>query len=61
METTEFLTTQETALRYRICEVTLRRWIFEGEFPRPVRAGRLFRFRLCDLVAWEESRRKVPQ
>ena len=61
MEAQDFLTTGEVACRYRVTEVTLRRWIADGDFVRPVRVGRLFRFRICDLVAWEDSRREVPK
>lgn len=61
MGETEFLTTAEVSTRYRVNEVTLRRWIADGDFIRPIRVGRLFRFRICDLVAWEDSRREVAE
>jgi excisionase family DNA binding protein len=35
---------------------TLRLWRSEGRSPRFFRAGKLIRFRVCDLNAWIEER-----
>ncbi len=56
---TAFLTVGEVAARYRKSKSSIWHWASEGRlgFPRPVvLAPRTTRWKLSDLIAWEESR-----
>ena len=49
------LTTKDLAQRWQIKEQTLRHWRMRGEGPRALAVGRLVRFRLEDVEAWESA------
>lgn len=49
------LTTKDLAERWGIAEQTLRHWRMRGEGPRAFTVGRLVRFRLEDVEAWEAA------
>lgn len=48
-----FLDTAAVAARYGLSIRTIRRMVDRGEFVRPRRMGRLLRWKLDELVAWE--------
>lgn len=48
-------TVPELAARLRIRENTLRQWRMKGEGPRAIKVGRLVRYRLEDVEAWENE------
>lgn len=53
----EYLRSQEVVARLGIGQSTLFRWVKEGRFPQPIRAGKRFtRWRLSDVERWEEDR-----
>ena len=59
---TEFVTIQELALRYRVSTYSVARWWRDGRFPTPVRVGgRLMRWRMQDVVAWEQTNQEKVQ
>ena len=51
-----FLSVEDLALRYGISPATVHAWIYKGEAPRSYKIGRYRRFKLDDVVAWEEGR-----
>lgn len=59
MDTTDvpeiLLTTKDLAQRWQIKEQTLRHWRMRREGPRALTVGRLVRFRLEDVEAWESA------
>jgi excisionase family DNA binding protein len=53
---------ERQAARYLgVSSGTLRLWRAEGRSPRFFRAGKLIRFRICDLNEWIEQRLSVPK
>ncbi|MET8779456.1 helix-turn-helix domain-containing protein [Nocardia sp. NPDC004654] len=54
-ETGCWLTTEEVSKRLKIPEKTLANWASLGKGPRYARMGRYRRYRLSDLILWEES------
>lgn len=46
------LTIGQVAVRLSVSERTLRGWILDGKFPKPIRAGRGIRYRPSDVEAW---------
>ncbi|WP_084461723.1 helix-turn-helix transcriptional regulator [Nocardia kruczakiae] len=50
-----WLTTDEVAARLKIPRKTLAVWASMGRGPRYVRMGKHRRYRLVDLVAWEQA------
>lgn len=60
MSKEKHLRSQEIVERLGIGRSTLFRWVKEGSFPQPIRAGRRFtRWRLSDVERWEEARLKT--
>lgn len=55
-ESERHLTSQELADRERVPLATVRAWRFHGNGPRGMTIGKHVRYRLSDVVAWEESR-----
>ncbi|HEX4128496.1 MAG TPA: hypothetical protein VHZ24_00535 [Pirellulales bacterium] len=56
-----FLAIEATALRYGVSKRTIRRWWQAGAMPAPVRfAGRLMRWNLAELLAWEATLHDQP-
>jgi Helix-turn-helix domain len=52
---TIWLTRKEVAERIRLPEGTLADWATKGSGPRYARFGKHVRYRLVDVLAWEES------
>jgi excisionase family DNA binding protein len=50
-----WLTRKEVAERIRLPEGTLAEWATKGTGPRYARFGKHVRYRLVDVLAWEES------
>lgn len=51
------LTLQELAAREKVSVNTVRQWRMRGEDPRSyIAGGRYVRYRLSDVLAWEEER-----
>lgn len=56
MINTTFLKDLEACQRYGVARSTWWRWLSEGRIPKPVRIGpRAVRWRMDDLLAWEDS------
>ena len=51
----EILTPTDIAERYEIPKQTVAVWRSKGLGPRYFKAGRHVRYRLADVLAWEES------
>ena len=52
--TTPFLSVDELAARYSVSPATVHAWIYKRTGPRSHKIGRHRRFRLDDVLAWEE-------
>jgi DNA-binding transcriptional MerR regulator len=50
-----WLSTDEVARRLKIPPKTLSNWASLGKGPRFARIGRFRRYRMADLIAWEEA------
>ncbi len=50
-----WITRKELAARTKIPHNTLNQWASRGKGPRYARFGSIVRYRLADVVAWEES------
>lgn len=48
------LTIHDLALRFSVCESTIRNWVNRGEFPQPLKIVRTLRWRLADVERWEQ-------
>lgn len=55
-ENERFLNIKDLCDRYGVVEQTVYHWNHKGTGPRYVRVGRLVRYRLSDVVEWENSR-----
>lgn len=49
------LTPNEVAEHLGVKIQTLYRWRMDGKGPRAVRVGKFLRYRLSDVIAWEDS------
>ena len=56
-----FLSTAQVATRYGVSKLTTRRLFVSGKIPMPIRVGRQLRWRLSDLLKFEESQSKSHQ
>lgn len=54
--TDRHLTMQDLADRCGVSLNTVRQWRMKGTGPRGMTIGKYVRFRLSDVLAWEESR-----
>lgn len=52
-----WLTRPEVSERLKVSVKTLAQWATQGRGPRYVRMGHLCRYRLSDLIAWEERQK----
>ena len=50
-----WLTRLEVAERLRVPEKTLAQWACQGKGPKYAKFGRHCRYRLSDLIAWENA------
>jgi excisionase family DNA binding protein len=50
------LSIKDLAEREQVPESTVYRWNSDGTSPRYIRVGRFVRYRLSDVIAWENSR-----
>lgn len=50
-----WLTRRELAARQKLPVATLAQWASQGKGPRYARFGRHVRYRLSDVVAWENA------
>jgi excisionase family DNA binding protein len=48
------LTIKDVAARYQVSAATVRRWDKDGTGPACIKIGRIIRFRLEDIHAWED-------
>ncbi|ART69105.1 DNA-binding protein [Mycobacterium dioxanotrophicus] len=55
MENVVWLTRTELAEREKLPVATLAQWASQGKGPRYARFGRHCRYRLSDVIAWEEQ------
>ena len=53
--TDAFLTVQDLATRLSVPPATIYTWNFYGRGPRYLKVGRLCRYRLADVEAWENG------
>jgi predicted DNA-binding transcriptional regulator AlpA len=51
----ELLTERDVSDRLHLSMKTLRNWRVRGEGPKFLKIGRLVRYRLSDVLAWEEA------
>ena len=51
----DILSAEQVAARYQVPEPTVKRWRWQHKGPRYFYAGRHVRYRLADLLAWEEA------
>jgi predicted DNA-binding transcriptional regulator AlpA len=51
-----YLSVDDLAERYGVAVQTVYQWNHRGTGPRFVKVGRLPRYRLTDIIAWEDSR-----
>lgn len=60
MYTTEdyWLTRPEVAIRLKLPPKTLAEWSSQGRGPRFAKIGRFCRYKLSDVIAWEEAQFK---
>ena len=52
----KFLTMRDIAARYQITRAAVNRWMKDGRFPLGCHIGRLHRWPLSQLQAWEAAR-----
>ena len=51
----KYLSDKDLAERYSVHRATPWRWVKSGDMPKPVKLGGATRWRLSDLVAWENT------
>jgi predicted DNA-binding transcriptional regulator AlpA len=56
----QHLTIEQLAEREGVPAGTVRQWNSRGTGPQYMRIGRYVRYRLADVIAWEQSRTVVP-
>lgn len=53
----QFLTVKEVSQRLSIGRSTVWAWAYDDKFPKPVRlSSRCTRWRLSDIISWENSK-----
>lgn len=55
MTTDYWLSRQEVADRLKLPAKTLTQWAFLGKGPRYAKMGKFCRYKLSDVIAWEEE------
>jgi len=51
----QFLSDKTVANRYEVSRATIWRWVQENNLPKPSKLNGSTRWKLADLVAWEQS------
>ncbi len=51
-----FVSVEELAERYGLSNATVHAWIYRGSAPRSYKIGKYRRFKLSDVLIWEEAR-----
>ena len=52
----EFLSVEDLAARYMVPVPTVYAWLHKGTAPPSLKIGKYRRFRLADVLAWEDER-----
>lgn len=50
-----FLSVEDLAARYQVSPATVHQWLYKGTAPRSLKIGRYRRFRMDDVLVWEEA------
>ena len=50
-----FLSVDDLSQRYGVSPSTVHQWLYKRSAPRSFKIGRHRRFRLTDVIAWEET------
>lgn len=53
--TEALLSVEDVAARYQVSPATVHQWLYKSTAPRSLKIGRYRRFRLADVIAWEEA------
>jgi predicted DNA-binding transcriptional regulator AlpA len=59
--TPQFFSVDDLADRYGVSPATVHQWLYKGTAPRSLKIGKYRRFRLADVLSWEESLASAPQ
>lgn len=52
---TQHLSVGDLAAREQVSVATVHQWLYKGTAPRSMKIGRYRRFRLADVLAWEDT------
>ena len=55
MDEATWITRPELAIRQKMPEATLAQWASQGKGPKYAKFGRHVRYRLSDVIAWENA------
>lgn len=55
------LSVDELAQRYGLTRSTVYSWMQSGTAPKSLKIGRYIRFRLTDVLSWEQEREQQPR
>ena len=55
----ELMKIGDVARTFSVHRETVRRWVRRGEFPPPIKVGHFVRWRISDIDAFLEKRRKT--
>jgi predicted DNA-binding transcriptional regulator AlpA len=51
-----FMSDKKLSERYEVHRATIWRWAADGKFPKPIIINGTTRWRMVDVLAWEEKR-----
>ncbi len=54
------LSVGDLAARYNVPEATVHQWLYKGTAPRSLKIGRYRRWRLADVLQWEDAHADQP-
>lgn len=54
------LAVDDLAARYQVSPATVHQWLYKGTAPRSLKIGRYRRFRLEDVLTWEDAQADQP-
>lgn len=49
------LSVEDVAARYQVSPATIHQWLYRGTAPRSIKVGKYRRWKLEDVLAWEEA------